>query len=539
MTYATNLRVVLILPPTQSFFMPYVAPFLLATWLKENYGAEILVIDAGIDWLLTEAARFGQDSKESRAFAALRDPQAYSNIFTLHEAVEDARQALTRICSPWFPERVELSGRYFPPSDYADWSILENALDLAKPGLFDRYFREVLLPMLQRFSPDIVGLSVPFDWMILPAMRLSRLLRNSLPGKCTIAGGHAIKRLWQAEEMDFFRLLDLDWVAVRDGESAFTTLIQQKLHEANSIATNSLIKLPVSEKAYTVPSAPPVTLVDGVLPDFSGIQLSRYLRPETVIAIPGSFGCFYGRCRFCSRQRSDQSTLFYERDARDVAEAMRQVSVETGCRQFILGGDIFTHRFLLSLASILANERLTWGCLSSFKWSLAGKLSLEQCRALYRGGCRVILNGLESGSARMRELMGCPVRQEDYDQTLMNLAYAGIIPVVTLLIGYPGESRDDLANTVDYVLAHSTQVAFYMSRFEIVSGTPLSLELRKRPNSQCCRRSVLDSGLEYVGPDVVPEAEANALLNARLGGMFGTFAELLRSMPMLLQLVEK
>lgn len=220
---------------------------------------------------------------------------------------------------------------------------------------------------------------------------------------------------------------------------------------------------------------------------------------------------------------------------------MKHLAVRTGTRQFILAEDILTHRFLLSLSRALEadHEDLIWFCEATFKSSMAGKLSLSDCQLLYRGGCRIILNGLESGSSRIRNLMGCPIQEEKFDQTLLHLVKADIIPYVTLVIGYPGETLDDLVETVRFVKKHLAHAVFAMSRFQIVPGTPLSQELLHHPDSVCRRSNVLDSGMEYEAPDTLGSVEASEFLSRELGGMFGAFPEFLRSIPVLMQMLAK
>src|SRR5712664_1800327 len=96
MTASSYLRVALVLPPVQSFFMPYSAPAMLAAVLKEKFDAQTLVIDAGIDWLWSEVeqghASIGDD------LAALQQTVVYRDVFALREAFYKIDRALSQIC---------------------------------------------------------------------------------------------------------------------------------------------------------------------------------------------------------------------------------------------------------------------------------------------------------------------------------------------------------------------------------------------------------------------------------------------------------
>jgi len=540
-TTSSYLRVALVLPPVQSFFMPYSAPAMLSAAIKERYGVHTLVVDAGIDWLWSELASRGSDGDGAAALAALQQAETYNDIFALRGAFAAADRALNEICQPWAPERVHLSGRYDPPGDYPSWAAVTQSLDKTKQSIFDRYFRHELIPQLRRFRAQIIGLSVPFDWMLWPAMRLIRWLRRSCPDVQIIVGGHAIHRLWHEANRDFFDVAGAHWAAVGDGERALGDLIEYISRGVEPPAEGPLIRLSPRHPRSDPPVKAPQFFTSGAAPDFSDLDLRRYLRPQPILPVPASEGCFYGQCRFCSRQRSDQAIPYVERSPADVADIMRQLARRTGARQFILTGDIFTHRFLLSLARALESEQddIQWFCEASFKSSMAGKLSLEDCRLLHRGGCRLILNGLESGSARIRGMMGCPVREEAYDHTLSCLTTAGVVPYITLVFGYPGETAEDLMETIRYVKKHLDRAVFATSRFEVVPGTPLSEELRGREGAIFRPRGALQGGFEYECADTLGPQEAGAMLRREIGGMLGAFPEFMRHIPVMMQLLDK
>ena len=530
------LRVALVLPPVQSFLMPYAAPAVLASSLKERYAAETLVVDCGIEWLWSEVAAQG-DMAASEMLSKLQHSETYSDALSLRSAFLQAEQILQNICQPWAPELVHLSGRYEPPAHYTNWEEVDRSLSLTRHRLFDRYFQRELIPKLRRMQPQIIGLSIPFDWMVWPAMRLARWLRRCIPDTEIIVAGHAIQRLWHEGEAEFFNTICAHWAAVGDSKQALMDLVEFLSSGDSPLEESPLIRLPLKGSPLRPSFQESKSYAGASVPDFSDLELARYLRPQPILPIPSSDGCFFGRCRFCSRQRSDQNIPYVERSSIDVAESMKRLADQTGTKQFILAGDILSHRFLLSLAQALEREGFTWFCLSTFKGAMARRLSQEDCHLLYRGGCRLILNGLESGSARIRELMGCPTDQDDYDRTLTQLVSAGITPYVTIIFGYPGETIADLMETVSYIQERLNHVVFAASHFQLVPGTPLSQKLLSQPGAVYCQKSVLEGGLECQGPGVAKREMIDRVLDRELRGMFGSFPEFLRSIPVMMQLL--
>src|SRR5690349_1331587 len=136
MTEDRSRSVALVLPPVQSFSMPYSAPAVLAAWLKQRYSARTLVVDAGQSWLTYELA--GSDVSEP--IERLRRPESYRDMWTVRRTHAAAAATLREICTPWLPERVELSGRYTPPVLPSTWDAVGELLDLTRPSIFDLYY---------------------------------------------------------------------------------------------------------------------------------------------------------------------------------------------------------------------------------------------------------------------------------------------------------------------------------------------------------------------------------------------------------------
>jgi hypothetical protein len=202
-------RVALLLPPTQSFFMPYAAPAVLAAWLGDRHSAVVVIKDCGIEWLDSQMERSGTTAARLQE---LRSPHAYQNVAILHEAYVSASAALSAITSKFHPETVGLDGQHSPGQTLATWPAVQSAADSPdRASFFDEYFDSDLLPWLRDFSPDFIGMSVPFDWMIFPTVRLCARIRTALPEVPTIVGGHAIRRLWYEKEHGFFESLQATW----------------------------------------------------------------------------------------------------------------------------------------------------------------------------------------------------------------------------------------------------------------------------------------------------------------------------------------
>jgi GT2 family glycosyltransferase len=79
-------------------------------------------------------------------------------------------------------------------------------------------------------------------------------------------------------------------------------------------------------------------------------------------------------------------------------------------------------------------------------------LDAEVLRALYRTGCRNICYAPESGSARTLQRIKKKVRLERMTESIRAAKRAGIVVKANLMIGFPGETRRDMWETVCFGL---------------------------------------------------------------------------------------
>ena len=254
-------RIALMTPPTQSFFMPYSAPSLLASFAQRYCRADTRVIDGGLEWLLAEAAHREPSMLEGTGvITRLRERAGYKDVLALRTLFADAESAMLQLCEPFSPERVDIIGRYHPPVDFHTWADAGRyAQDFEHEELFDRYFERALLPALRLFQPDVIGLSLPFDWMLYPAMRLLGWLDAALPESATVIGGHAVNRLWNEGQVGFFENLPTGWVAITDGEAALASLLDPHAGLSRGSPRSSGTANPAAARPSTTAASPGFT----------------------------------------------------------------------------------------------------------------------------------------------------------------------------------------------------------------------------------------------------------------------------------------
>ncbi|HEY6339387.1 MAG TPA: radical SAM protein [Candidatus Sulfotelmatobacter sp.] len=163
--------------------------------------------------------------------------------------------------------------------------------------------------------------------------------------------------------------------------------------------------------------------------------------------IVASRGCPY-RCNWCAKPIYGDS--FSVRRAALVAEEMRQLKRDFGAEHLWFADDIFGLRAKWVRELAVEVERLDAAI--AFKMqSRVDLMTADNVRALRRAGCAEVWMGAESGSQKVLDAMDKGTRVDQIAAARENLRREGIRACYFLQFGYPGETWQDIQNTIKLV----------------------------------------------------------------------------------------
>jgi anaerobic magnesium-protoporphyrin IX monomethyl ester cyclase len=159
-----------------------------------------------------------------------------------------------------------------------------------------------------------------------------------------------------------------------------------------------------------------------------------------------SRGCPF-QCNWCAKPIYGNS--FHTRSAGSVAEEMRQLK-QFGAEHVWFADDIFALKPQWSLE--LAEEVERRGAALPFKvQSRVDLMTPRVVRALRRAGCAEVWMGVESGSQRVLDAMEKGTNVAEIPAARDNLRRNGIRACFFLQFGYPGETWEDIQQTIELV----------------------------------------------------------------------------------------
>ena len=187
------------------------------------------------------------------------------------------------------------------------------------------------------------------------------------------------------------------------------------------------------------------------LPDFDGLPLDRYLAPRLVLPLLTARGCYFGKCAFCNVGYGEPEA-FSQLKAEQLADQMMALHEKYGVRHIFFADEAITPRNLRNLSPIMENlgRPIQWGGCVRFEKVISGDL----LQSMNRGGCSMILFGLESASEKIIQFMVKGTELEHMSRILHESNDAGIWNHTFFFFGFPGETLDDAQETVNFLYEH-------------------------------------------------------------------------------------
>lgn len=297
---------------------------------------------------------------------------------------------------------------------------------------------------LTALKPDVLGISqwthnrhVSFD--------LASLARREIPG-CTIVmgGGHATFCYKELLRQDS----PVDIVIMGEGEAALLEIVDccgkgKEFSGIPGIAFRCNGSVVVNAASAPLTDLDRLPFASRFLEDAIGVD--RELQSEFIITARGCPSA----CHFCS------SPEFWGRRVRfrspgHIVDEILWIRDTRGLMYFSLRDDTFTADRTRAIAFcrllIERQAHILWNCQSRVT-----ALDEELLTWMKRAGCECVQLGVESGSKPILDMLGKAITPRQVEQAAAQVRKIGINLSVYLISDVPGETKDDIRQTIDLV----------------------------------------------------------------------------------------
>lgn len=312
--------------------------------------------------------------------------------------------------------------------------------------IYDRCVDKTKLKkILQDFKPQIIGVSVMSSRGLKDAMKISEFAKKS--GITVVWGG-------QLPSMQTQLILEnpyVDAVSLSEGEETWLELVShiengRDYSDVKGVALKRDNRIKLNEcREFS-------DLKDMPVSDWSLLDVPKYMQNylgcSKMMYIYSSKGCC-GRCTFCSNVNFHKSTHRKRPNEYVISE------IEYLIDNYGLDGVFFSDELWCIKRSDLIDfcERIHEKGLK-FQWGVQlriGMFNEEDFRRMYDAGCRWIFFGIESGSDEMLKKINKNIDKNKIKPTVDMLRKIGITTICSFIIGFPGETEEQLKDTVKLI----------------------------------------------------------------------------------------
>lgn len=302
--------------------------------------------------------------------------------------------------------------------------------------------QEVEFKRLQDFEPDILVVSTTNVLTPFELITAGKMIRQYLPDVFLVAGGAHLAATLQfynhKQKCNYLRKSKFDvFIEDNQGEQALLGVIQSLPNSLEGI--NNLIWKDAQGEFVINRRVPEKNRIDETLINFKGIK------PGSPALLRTASGCSF-RCAFCSYCTRGTLRLMKVDDA----IAMLKRAKEAGVGSVIFIDDTFNvprKRFEQLLDRMIAEDiNLPWS--SFLRCQFVDENIVKKMK---QSGCRGVFLGIESGSDEMLKNMNKGSAVQAYRNGIKWLKEQGIITLGGFIVGFPGETAETLAKTVDFL----------------------------------------------------------------------------------------
>lgn len=331
---------------------------------------------------------------------------------------------------------------------YAPLGIMSIATYLNRNGhqatVCDRFFsNEKITSIIKEYEPDIIGISVISQTFIKDAIVISKEAKAA--GIPVIWGGCSSTAIAET----ILRSGNADYISFNEGEFTWLEIADafDKGESFDEIKGLAYIKngeyIQTEEREFIDLSVLPSI-------DWTLINPEKYLQKtygsNRMLSIYRTKGCS-GRCSFCYNPCYHKSTR-RGRTTETVINEMRYLAETCGADGFEFTDEtMFADREeALEFCNAITKSGLnvTWG--GYLRTSVIN--TQEDFELMYKAGCRMLMFGIETGSAKTLKAIHKPNKLEQIKPTIDGCVKSGIIPITTFIIGFPGETPEDVKETI-------------------------------------------------------------------------------------------
>jgi anaerobic magnesium-protoporphyrin IX monomethyl ester cyclase len=306
---------------------------------------------------------------------------------------------------------------------------------------------EKLRAKLASLEPNVVGITSTTA-TIQSALLSARVAKEACPNIAVVLGGpHATFM----DEQILSENSEVDVVVRGEGEQTLLELVdvisKSNLKDLDEVAGITFRK---DGQIIRTPNRPFIQNLDELpRPAYHYFPLKNYrVSGRLILPVTTSRGCPI-QCSFCVSSRMFGKT-YRMRSIRNVVDEIEGLRDTYGADAFSFYDDAFTYDMQRAIKICeeikKRNIGLPWNCQSR-----VDNVSKEALTKMKESGCEMVYMGVESGCQKILDAVGKKTSIQQNEKAVKWAKDADMFVIISLVIGYPGETVDTLNQTFDLI----------------------------------------------------------------------------------------
>lgn len=298
---------------------------------------------------------------------------------------------------------------------------------------------------LANFKPDLVGIA-SMTPTVPSAIKSAQVAKEACPDAKVIMGGpHATF----ADKQILAETPAVDIVVRGEGEETLLELAQHspkldKLQDIKGVTFRG------KSQIVQTPNRPFIQNLDALpRPAYNYLPIDNYrINGKKFLPIMTSRGCPF-QCAFCSASRIFGAG-YRARSPENVLAELEWLRDEHGAEGVSFHDDTLTFdkQRIMNICDGIINRKinLPWGC--STRVDLVTEEILTK---MAKANCNEVCFGVESGCQKILNAVHKRVSPEQNEKAIKWAKDAGMFVTVSVIIGYPGETKDTVQETLNLI----------------------------------------------------------------------------------------
>ena len=296
-------------------------------------------------------------------------------------------------------------------------------------------------------KPDIVGITsvtVTFS----SAVQTARVIKEYHPQALIVVGGPHVTVL---DEQTLKENPEIDVVVRGEGEQTMLELADMVFsHNLKNLQQVDGITFRKNGNIVRTRDRDFIQNLDGLPhPAYGHFPLNRYkLFGKLILPIITSRGCAFN-CTFCLAPRM-AGKGFRPRSSKNVVDELEWLRDKHKPDAFTFHDETFTFdkKRVLEICEEIKNRNINvpWDCSTR-----ADQISTNVLAKMRNANCQLVSFGVESGSQKILNAMKKGTTVEQNERAIKMAKEVGLSVTISVIIGYPGETKDTLQQTLDFI----------------------------------------------------------------------------------------